>query len=233
MNKSTTIIILTLALILTACGGNASNAAGRATGTQSGASAGALSVPLQVAIGTLKLDKTANEVTTDQAAKLLPLWETLQVLDTSDTAANQEKDALIAQIQETMTQNQMQAITSMNLTRQDMFSVMQSQGLAFGGGQNATGTAQNGNSSTNSNRRNSGNGGGGGFFVGGGGPPPDGGAFPNGGGGNFQGQGTRTQSNGSTQNSTRQVTANPNRIPTPLVQAVIDYLKKMAGPSYP
>ncbi len=223
MNKSTSLIILTLALILTACSGSASNAASPATGTQSGASAGALSAPLQVAIGTLKLDKTANEVTTGQAAELLPLWETLQVLDTSDTAANQERDALIAQIQETMTQDQLQTITAMNLTRQDMFSILQSQGLALGGAQN--GNAQNGSSSNNS-ARNSANGGGGGFSAGAGGPPPDGGNFP-GGGGNFQGQGT--QSNGSTQNNVRQVTVNPNRIPTPLIQAVIEYLKKKAG----
>jgi hypothetical protein len=231
MNKSTNLIILTLALLLTACSGNPSTAADNPTGTESGTSTGALSAPLQVAIGTLKLDKTANEVTTDQAAELLPLWETLQVLDTSDTAANQEKEAVLAQIQETMTQKQMQAITTMNLTRQDMFSVMQSQGqgLAFGGGQNTTGNAQNGNSSTNSSRRNSGNGGGG-FFVGGGGPP-DGGGLQ--GGGNFQGQGTRTQSNGSTQNGTRQVTVNPNRVPTPLIQAIIEYLKKKSGSSYP
>ncbi len=226
MNKPTILIFLILTLILTACSGNASNSAAGASSTQSRTSAGALSASLQVALGTLKLDKTANEITTEQAAELLPLWETLQVLDSSDTAANQEKEALIAQIQETMTKDQMQAITAMNLTRQDMFSILQSQGLAFGGAQNANSQTQNGNSSSNSNRGNSG---GGGFFAGGGGPPADGGGFPGGGGGNFQGQGTPTQSNGSTQNGNRQVAVNPNRIPTPLVQAVIEYLKKKAG----
>lgn len=234
MKKSTTLLILILGLLLTACGsaspsGNFTNSAAQPSGTQNGSSAG-LSPALQVAMGTLKLDKTTNEITAKQAADLLPLWETLQVLENSDTAATQEKEALIAQIQETMTRDQMQTIAEMGLTRQDMATLLQAQGQTF-----ASNSGQNGNGSSSSNttRRNFGNGGGGGFFVGGGGPPPDGGGF---GGGNFQGQGTRTQStnNGSTQNSNRrQFTIDPNRIPTPLIQAVIEYLKKKAGPSYP
>ncbi len=245
MKKSMILLILILAMVLTACSGNASpsgnfsNSAARPSGTQSGSSAG-LSPALQVALGTLKLDKTTNAITTKEASDLLPLWETLQVLESSDTAATQEKDALVAQIQETMTKDQMQTIAEMGLTRQDMFAILQSQGqtFAFNAGQNGTGFAQNGSSSSNTTRRNFGNGGGGGFFAGGaGGPPSGGGGF--GGGGNFQGQGTRTQSsNGSSTSSTqnsnrRQFTADPNRIPTPLIQAVIEYLKKKAGTSYP
>ena len=233
MRKTTILLLSVLALILTACSGNAANAAGLASSTQAGPAAGELSVPLQVAIGTIKLDKTANGVTKDQAIKLLPLWETMQQLETSDTAATEEKDALATQIQETMTQDQMQSITALNLTRRDIASVMQSQGgFAFSGGQNGNTQRQNGNSSgnTGNNRRNFGGGGGGGFFVEGGGPPPGGGGFQGGGNANFQGQGTaRTQSNGSSQNTNRQFTADPNRIPTPLIQAVVAYLKSKAG----
>ncbi len=182
-------------------------------------------MPMQIAIGTIKLDGTGNAVTAGQAKELLPLWETLQVLDASDTAATEEKDALLTQIQETMTQEQTQAITALNLTRQDMFSIMQSQGgLTFGGSQN--GTAQNGSSSNNNRRNASGNGG---FFVGGGGPPPDGGGgFAGGGNPNFQRQGQGAQSN-ATGTSNRPTTVDPNRIPTQLVQAVIEYLKTKAG----
>ncbi len=224
MNKTTFLLVLILSLILTACGGNAANSAGPASGTQSGSNTGGLSAPVQVAIGIIKLDETEDAVTAKQAGELLPLWETLRDLYTSDTAANQEIEALVAQIQETMTEKQTQAITTMNLTRQDMFSIMQSQGgLTFNGGQN--GNAQNGNSSNNNNNRR--NFGGGGFP---GGNPPDGGGVPGGGGFFQQGQGSRTQSNSSTQNSNRPVTVNPNRIPAPLIQAVIEYLKKKAGP---
>lgn len=241
MKKSTTLLVVILGLILTACGGQASpsgsftNSAARPSGTQSGTSAG-LSPALQVAIGTLKLDKTTNEITAKQATDLLPLWETLQVLESSDTAAAQEKEALIAQIQETMTGDQMQTIAEMGLTRQDMVALLQAQGQTFAlnAGQNGNGFSQNGSSSGNNTRRNFGSGGGGGFFFGGGagGPPTGGGGF--GGGGNFQGQGPQSTNNGSAQNSNRrQFTADPNRIPTPLIQAVIEYLKKKAGPSYP
>jgi hypothetical protein len=233
MKKSMTLLIVILGLLLAGCGsaspaGNFTNSAAQPSGTQGGSSTG-LSPALQVAIGTLKLDKTTNEITAKQATDLLPLWETLQVLESSDTAAAQEKEALIAQIQETMTKDQMQTIAEMGLTRQDMLALLQAQGQTF-----ASNSGQNRNSANSgTTRRNFGNGGGGGFFVGGGGPPPDGSGF---GGGNFQGQGTRTQStnNGTTTNSNRrQFTTDPNRIPTPLIQAVIEYLKNKAGPSYP
>ncbi len=224
MNKTTLILLLLLTLVMTACSGNASNAAGPASASQNGPGAGELSTPMQVAIGTIKLDGTDQAVTKDQAAELLPLWETLQVLDGSDTAATQEKDALLTQIQETMTQQQMQAISTLGLTRQDMFSIMQSQTQTFGGTQNS-GTTQKSGSSSNSGR----NFGGGGGFAGG--PPPDGGGFPGGGNPNVQGQGQRLQSGSSTSNGTsgQPAAIDPNRIPTPLIQAVVEYLKAKAG----
>jgi hypothetical protein len=224
MNKTVLFIVSVLTLILSACNGT-SNAGAPVADAQGGRSAGELSMPMQIAIGTIKLDGTGNGVTAGQAKQLLPLWETLQVLDASDTAATEEKDALLTQIQETMTPEQTQAITGLNLTRQDMFSIMQSQGgLTFGGPQN--GTTQNGSSSNNNRRNASGNGG---FFIGGGGPPPDGGGgFAGGGNPNFQRQAQGTQSN-ATGTSNRPTTVDPNRIPTQLVQAVIEYLKTKAG----
>jgi hypothetical protein len=224
MNKTVLFTLSVLTLILSACSG-ASNAGARVAEAQGGRAGGELSMPMLVAIGTIKLDGTGNDVTAEQAKQLLPLWETLQVLDASDTAATEEKDALLTQIQETMTPEQTQAITGLNLTRQDMFSIMQSQGgLTFGGPQN--GTTQNGSSSNNNRRNASGNGG---FFIGGGGPPPDGGGgFAGGGNPNFQRQAQGTQSN-ATGTSNRPTTVDPNRIPTQLVQAVIEYLKTKAG----
>jgi hypothetical protein len=221
MNKTILIILLVLALTLSACSGNASNAAGPAADTQGGRAGGELSTPMQVALGTIKLDGTQMAVTADQARELLPLWETLQVLEGSDTAATQEKDALLSQIQEAMTQEQTQAITALNLTRQDMFSIMQSQGMAFGGNQN--GTTQRGGASTGNG---GGSGPGGGGFMG---PPPDGGAGFAGGNPEFQRQGQGAQSNNSTDNNDLPTAVDPNRIPTPLIQAVIDYLKSKAG----
>jgi hypothetical protein len=221
MNKASILLVLNLTLILTACGGNAANAGGPAGNAPGGGLAGELSAPIQVALGTIKLDGTENAVTPDQAKELLPLWETLQVLESSDTAATQEKEALISQIQEMMTTEQTQAITALGLARQDMFSIMQSQGQAFGATRN-NGTSQSGGTSTN---RGGDFGPGGGVFMG---PPPDGGGGIV--GGNSNGQGQRTPSGNTTGTSNSRAAAiDPNRIPTPLIQAVIDYLKTKAG----
>jgi hypothetical protein len=220
MDKATVILLLILTLILTACSGNAASATGPTGNAPGGGAAGELSAPMQVALGTIKLDGTANAVSAEQAKELLPLWETLQVLESSDTAATQEKEALVSQIQETMTPRQTQAITALGLSRQDMFSIMQAQAQTVRGTQN-NGTSQSGTTSTNRDR---------GFSQGGGfgGPPPDGG-FAGGGNGNFQGQ--RTQSGNSTgsTSSNQPAAIDPYLIPTPLIQAVIDYLKTKAG----
>ena len=217
MKKFRLLPLIIFMVVSTACG-SASRTTAPMTGAQSGP-AGELSLPIQIAIGTVKLDGTGNAITKVQAAELLPLWETLQVLENSDTAASEEKEALLSQIQETMTGDQMQAITALSLTRQDMFALMQSQGgLPSVGSQNSNG--QSSSSSSNSGRA---------FNPGGdfpGGPPPDGG-FP--GGGRSSQSSSSTQSTGSSQDRNQQVINDPNRIPTPLVQAIIEYLKTKAG----
>ncbi len=220
MKKITYTVILLLAMIATAC--SASNQSNRSSNRQNGSSTGALPPTTQLIIGTLKLEGTDQAVTAKQAADLLPLWQTMKVLSTSDTAAAQEKEALVAQIQGTMTAEQMKAITAMNLTRSDMFAFMQEQGAGPGGTptvrQNSN--SQNGNSS-NGNRRNSGQGGGG--F---GGPPPGGGFGGPGGGFGGQGQNTnRTQI--ATAQASRQQTG--SFIPPALLNGLIEYLQKKAG----
>lgn len=76
----------------------------------------ALTVQGQLALGTLQLDETEMAVDETQAAELLPLWQALQSLGNSDTASSVEIDAVINQIQDTMTPDQMQAIADMALT---------------------------------------------------------------------------------------------------------------------
>ena len=213
MKKLTLILLTILILTLTACG-SASNAADPASVNQSGSSTSELPATTQLIIGTLKLEDTDQAMTAEQAIELLPLWQTLQVLSDSDTAADQEEEALITQIQETMTAEQMQAIMDMNLTREDMVAIMQEEGLAVGAGPAAgqNNNTQNGNSSNNSGRN----------FV-----PPDGG-FPGGGPG-FAGQG---QGLSPEQIATAQAARQAGRgniIPAPLINALIEYLQEKAG----
>jgi len=214
--KKLHLILSTIFLVtLTACGGT-SNGTGPASVPQGGASAGALPATTQLIIGTIKLDGTDQAVTAEQAAELLPLWQTMQVLSDSGTAAEQEKEALLAQIQETMTAEQMQAITGLNLTREDMMSIMQQQGTAMGSGsQNSS--SQSGNSSSSGGR----------VFGPGGDRPPDEMRMPSGGGG-FTGQGQNlSEDQIATAQAFRQ--NNENVVSPMLINAVIEYLQEKAG----
>lgn len=206
--KKTHLILFTIFLLtLTACSG-ASNGAGPASVPQGGASAGALPPTTQLILGTIKLDGTDQAVTAEQAAELLPLWQTMQVLSDSDTAAEQEKEALIAQIRESMTAEQMQAITNLDLTREDMMSIMQEQGTTMGSG------SQSGNPSSSGGR----------VFGGG---PPDEMPMPAGGGG-FAGQGQNlSEDQIATAQAFRQ--NNENVVSPMLINAVVEYLQEKAG----
>jgi len=155
MKRTAFILSILLTLLLSAC----SSAFNTSNPQAPGVPTSELPMTTQLILGTIRLDTTDQAVTQEQAAKLLPLWQTMQVLSDSDTAAQQEKDALVEQIQETMSAEQIQALTGMSLSRADMMTVMQEQGPVISGptsGQNST--TQNG-ASSNNNGRNFGPGG--------------------------------------------------------------------------
>ncbi len=185
------IFVLITSLLIAAC--SKANATTTAGSTQTG-DPGASALPLvsQLAVGTLKLEDTELAVTPEQAAELLPLWQAYQSLSASDTAATVEIEALVAQIQETMTAEQTQSIEAMQLTNQQMMELMQTLGIGGGGGGFAEAQATPGFRETleaggGFPRDGSGGPGGGqggfpgggeGGFPGGGGVPPDGGFVP-------------------------------------------------------
>jgi hypothetical protein len=213
LNTTLTLLVLTLA----ACG--TSNNEGPAS--QDNPSTGELPAATRLVIGTLKLDETEYAVTAEQAAELLPLWQVYQSLSSSDTAAQEEIDALIEQIEETMTPQQNQAIAEMQLTQEDVFAVMQEQGMTFGDRPEAGGGAPQGG------------GGGGGFTPpGGGGFAPPGGGAPGGGGGfpGGDGQGLSPDQIATAQAAREAGGAGGfNRTPAPLIEALIDSLKEKSG----
>ena len=167
------------------------------------------------------------------AAALVPLWQAYAQLTSSNTAAQAEIDAVVTQIQQTMTPQQIQAITAMKLTRQDMATTMTSLGLTnFGGGANGTPgfsfTPRAGGAGGGFTR---GGGGGAGGAGGGAGDGGGGGGFAFGGGGTG---GTGTGGTGAaraTPNATQQALRAQfaNRIPTPLMDALITLLQKKAA----
>ena len=222
-------VILVLIIVLAACGAKPNTTipqTGSSSNPVANGTPGArnLTQPLPLAeslvIGTFKLSGTNNTLTPTQATALVPLWQAYAQLTSSNTAAQAEIDAVVTQIQTTMTPGQVQAITAMKLTRQDMFTTMSSLGLTNGFGANGT-PGFNGTPRAS----NGGGGGGGGFFTGGGG-----GGFPGGGGGGVPGTGG-TGSTRPTPNATQQALRAQfaNRIPSSLMNALIAMLQKTAG----
>ena len=212
------VVITVLVIVLAACGAKASTTttiggargAPAANGTPGAAN---LIQPLPLAesllIGTFKLQGTGNAVTSTQATALVPLWQAYAQLTNSTSAAQAEVDAVVAQIQTTLTPAQVSAITAMKLTRQDMVTEMSNLGLSSGT-PGFSGTPR------------AGTGGAGGFAFGGGGAGGAGGGVPGAAGGT-----TARPTQNATQIALRAQFA--NRIPTTLLNALVALLQKTAG----
>ena len=135
MKKILFTLIMVISLTLTACGATATqnNTASIPTDYEN-----ALSAQLQLSVGTLKLEGTDLAVDADQALELIPLWQVLNTLAESGSTAPEETDALILQIQETMTTEQINAIVAMQLSLEDVGTIMQEYGLSSGMGSGET-----------------------------------------------------------------------------------------------
>ncbi len=94
---------------------------------------GALTVMAQLALGTVQLDDTDLAVDEAQAAELLPLWQALQSLSTSDTTADIELQAVVKQVNKSMTAEQIAAIAGMKLSEDKVAALLESGDLGFGG----------------------------------------------------------------------------------------------------
>jgi hypothetical protein len=142
------VVVVTLALTLAGC--SAAGAPAASTGSTPAASAGApedytsAALPAgyenaapagtQLALGILRLEDTPQAVTPAQAVTLLPLWQAFQ----GSALQNQtERNAVLNQIEGTLTAEQVQAIAAMQLTQNDMRQWMEEhgmQGAPFAGG---------------------------------------------------------------------------------------------------
>lgn len=227
------LLIGLIGLLLAACAQNAATTptpSGASTGDPAASGERALTGITQLILGTFKLEGTDQAVTAEQAAELLPLWQAYNALSTSDTAAKVEVEALETQIHDTMTAEQLQAISDMQLTFQDMMELSQSLGLSFGGRPGAQGTPDASGSTTSGRGAGEFAGGGPGGGAGGG-MPPDGGGFPGGGmaGGEVQSSDPAVQATMQAFRASRQnagAGANPM-----LLEALIKLLEGKIPPS--
>lgn len=175
---------LILILILTACSSKVASS-GQTAGSSALAQEGGntLTGITLLTVGTFKLEGTANAVTAQQATELLPLWKAYRSLSGDSASATAELEALVKQIEQTMTAEQLKAITDMNLTSQDLMTTMQGLGLSMPEQMGApSGSSQEQQPPVGDMGAMPADGGGGMPGGGGGAPPAGGGGAPGGGG---------------------------------------------------
>jgi hypothetical protein len=132
-------ILLALMVGLAACGGDDGNSEDASSSSTSSSTSlntsygDALPVESQLVVGTLMLEETENALTVEQAGELLPVWQMLQALQSSGTAAPAEVEAVLDQIQRAMTDEQLAVIKEMKLTADSMTEMFQERG-GMGGG---------------------------------------------------------------------------------------------------
>jgi hypothetical protein len=241
-------IFILVVLALSACGTKTpTTSTTEQTTSSANTSTGAtLSEAEILIIGTLKLKGTDQEVDATQAAQLLSYWQLYKTMYASDTTAQEELDATINTIKSTMTDAQMQAIDAMNLSQQDIMTVMQDLGVGF------SGRSSNSSSSTTGSQNSQE----GAIIVQGGpgegGMPPSGGNIPSGGAQTYGG-GPGTNSSGGSQGPSFSYQGgndgqgmNPEMLATlqagggnvvthgsmlqPLLEAIIQYLSGLTSP---
>src|SRR5271157_565145 len=226
-------ITLVVAVALSACsasGAQTPTAQASGSGSQSGQTGGTgasgsnaqvtVTPETRYAIGTLKLEGTSLAVTKDEATTLLPLWKAMLSLSNSNTTAPAEIQALQDQIKGSMTADQVTSIEKLDLSPQNMRTIMASLNLQYGNGTRST--------LTPAQRQQYGGGGGGGGFTGGGG-----GGFRPGGGGYGGGGAPGTGTNGSTTTRPTPIGGYASRarsaVNPVLTMAVINLLETRAG----
>ncbi len=79
----------------------------------------------RLALGTLALEGTPNAVTPAEAKNLVVLWKGVKSLSASQTASQDEINALYQQIQDTLTPAQIQAIQSQQVSQAELQTLMQ------------------------------------------------------------------------------------------------------------
>jgi hypothetical protein len=98
---------------------------------------------MRLILGTLQLEDTELEVSPGQAEELLILWKAFRSLGNSDNQAVEELNALVMQIREAMTSEQLDAIAGMEIGQGDFFALAQEFGMVPEG---AEGLGQGGSS---------------------------------------------------------------------------------------
>ena len=139
MKKIITSVLTIFILSLTACG--SANSTKSNSLTLSDTYKNSMPIVSQLIVGAYKLENTEQAISAEQAAELLPFWQVYESLSQSDNVAQAEVDALVKQIQETMTSGQIKAIKDMKLTSNEMSINLYEMGIASGSGKRNSGSS--------------------------------------------------------------------------------------------
>ena len=151
MKKLMVLVGILVLIALTACGGTisedtvvatpASNEAVENVAQLNDKYENALTVQVQLALGTIILEDGSLAVDAAQAADLLPLWRAVQSMTASGTAADAEITAVLNQIQAGMTTKQIAGIADMKLTQEAMRALVQDGVITIAAGDVKRGSA--------------------------------------------------------------------------------------------
>ena len=118
----------------------------------------AVSVEMQLVLGTLKLESTDQAVTQSEATALIPLWTQVQSLTQSmmptqgnamqsqstNSDAQTQVNKLLDQIQAAMTSDQISAIAALKLTNDSVMTLMKDLNISMGGPNTNANSTNNG-----------------------------------------------------------------------------------------
>ncbi len=121
-------LILILVLFVSACSSTGSQEAARVELSADYAE-DALSVEMQLVVGSLILEESDQALNAELASDLVPYWKMYLSLAESDTAAPEEMDAVISEIQGMMTQDQVGYIAGLQLTQESMMILLDDSGI--------------------------------------------------------------------------------------------------------
>ncbi|NPV57394.1 MAG: hypothetical protein HPY76_12085 [Anaerolineae bacterium] len=96
---------------------------------------GEVTLETKLAIGILTLEDGDQAISSEQAKTLLPLWQAVRALSSSNTASQVEIDALYAQIEEVLTKEQIATIEAFELNQDSMAAITEKYGIQAGFGQ--------------------------------------------------------------------------------------------------
>ena len=201
MNRkiSLTALLLLFALILTACGASSKSSTPTSKVTEK------LPTQTKLILGTINLEETDYAVTAEQATELLPMFYVLQELNKSGSAAQEEITGLVSQVQQVLTDDQIQAIDDMSLSMKDMAAITQVNNSSNTSPASSTSSVSGG---------------------GAGGPPPDMGGIPGSDPGGMSGGMTTTAGAASASSNAGTASVMDTSTPSALFDVAIKLLQK-------